>query len=71
MNYIMEPDPVVAAHDNHCQGCGSSDIEFVKVLGTFPCNVTWNGKPCQRVKKLLWLCNTCGRSFTSNEFITQ
>jgi hypothetical protein len=70
MPYIIEPDPTEAAHDNHCQCCGSSDIEFVKDLGVFSVNLMWDGKLCQRVKKSLWLCNTCGRSFASNKFIT-
>jgi ribosomal protein L37AE/L43A len=71
MKYLHEPDPEEAAHDHHCQGCGSEKIEYVRDLGMFPVNVMWEGKLCQRVRKTLWLCNHCGCSFASNQFITQ
>jgi len=71
MNYALEPDPTEAAHDNHCPGCGSPRIEFVKDIGYYPVNLIWEGKPCQRVKKSLWLCDDCGRTFASNKFIIQ
>jgi len=71
MNYLLEQDPTEAAHDKHCAVCGSTDIEYVRNMGLYPTNIMWEGKLCQRVRKTLWLCNTCGRAFTSNQFITE
>ena len=71
MRTIMEPDPTEAAHDGRCPGCGSKHIQFIKDLGMYPVNLMWEGKPCQRVKKSLWQCDECWRSFASNKFITQ
>jgi transposase-like protein len=71
MNYALDPDPMETTHDKFCPGCDSTMIEFVKDLGLFSINIMWEGKICQRVKKSLWLCDDCGRTFSRNHFITQ
>ena len=71
MNHTLETDPTEAAHDGRCPICESSNIKFVQELGMFPVNIMWEGKICQRVKKSLWLCHECWRTFSSNQFITQ
>jgi hypothetical protein len=71
MKDTLEPDPTEAVHDRRCACCNSSTIEFVKDMGFSPANLIWEGKLCQQVKKTLWLCNDCGRTFASNHFITQ
>ena len=70
MNYALEPDPVEAAHDGRCPGCGSTHIQFEKDIGIYAVSGIWEGKPFQRVKKTLWQCCTCMRLFTSNKFYT-
>ena len=70
MNYIIEPDPMEAAHDGRCELCDSPNIEFVRDLGMFSVNTLYEGKLCQQVRKSLWTCQECFRTFVSNKFIT-
>ena len=69
MTYILEPDPMKAAHDGRCPLCGSADIQFERDLGIYPVNTMYEGKLCQRVKKSLWQRKRCYRLFASNKFI--
>ena len=71
INYILESDPTEAAHDGYCPLCDSKNITFVKERGTFAVNIMYEGKLCQRVRKMLWLCEDCDRAFVCNQFITQ
>jgi C4-type Zn-finger protein len=71
MKHTLEHDPEETVHDGRCPLCGSPNIEFMKDLGMYPVNLMYEGKPCQRIKKSLWHCKQCWRSFASNKFITQ
>jgi predicted Zn-ribbon and HTH transcriptional regulator len=69
--HILEPDPMEALHDGRCPACDSENIEWVNDLATYPVEMMFEGKLCQRVKKSLWQCHHCGWYFASNKFITQ
>jgi hypothetical protein len=71
MEYILEPDPSEAAHDDHCPACDSANIQFDKDLGFYTASGMWAGKPYERVKKSQWHCDDCMRLFVSNKFITE